>query len=111
MGWTVADLWLLHVIAPHVIALAQVQTAARHYRVRPARPLSNGNFERAFLLVAAGRGIDQGHDAVLIADIQVPVGIRHGCGTSALALAAFLPAGHDLAGLEVGTVRIAALIP
>src|SRR5262245_62725924 len=67
-----------YVVGVQRVLLADVEPAVGDREVRPARVADVGDRERAPLAVALGAGLDQQHDAVLVAEVDPAVGVHHG---------------------------------
>src|SRR5262245_21308618 len=80
---------LLHIVAKQIVLIAQIELAAGDDRMRPAFPVVYGQLELPIELIALGRSFDQGHRAILIAEVELPVGVGHG--------------GRFLAGSAIGS--------
>src|SRR5712692_141175 len=93
---------LVDVIAHEHVLIAQVQFAARDDRMRPALALDAGQLERALQAILFGAGLDQSHDAVLVAEIEMAIGVHY--RGRALARTAARTPGR-LAGLHLHTER------
>src|SRR5258708_15258117 len=86
------SLLLRDVIAPQVVLAADIKFAADHDGVRPAFPFRLRNLERTDFVVRLGRRVDERHKAVLVLEVQAPVGISDRGRISAFAGFVLLPA-------------------
>src|SRR5258708_1293486 len=90
------------VIAEEHILLAQVKFSVKNHRVRPTGLAGTGDLEGALFLEAFGRGVEQFHDAVLIAEVESSIGVSDRRGSGG-AFGTDIAAPADLAGEEFDT--------
>ena len=90
-------------IGPHVVAhqdflVAQVQPAVGDHGLGPTLGSNRGQTERTVQLIALRAGFDQGHDAVLVAEVQLAISIgdcgRTGSGAALVAAPCRPAASH-----------------
>src|SRR5262249_42866170 len=89
------------------VLLAEIEFAAGDDGVRPTRRAAVRDGKGALFLVTFRRGFDQSHGAVLVAEIEVAVGIDHRGGAVARGLP-LLP--NDLAGLQLDASGSAGIV-
>ena len=99
----------LDIIDHQNVGVTEIEVAIDDNRVRPAgvgHALALGERKRTFEIVSARIGLYKCHDIVLVAEVQVSVGVKYGCrATTRLVL---LP--HYLSGLHFDAGRLTLVV-